>query len=166
MSSTNYLSFSPFSANLAHFNYANRPVCTSRSGWREERKKYSTGKLGYASMRAESSRKWNSNTAEVARGWVHSKAHLGFGDCPENLVFLYVLQRKLATLNKISWLVSPSFWCCVYSERKKTFSLDPRPLDFLTLDNPGYPGSQVIFFSAWMITTETTRNNLKERNSF
>ena len=33
------------------------------------KKKYSIGKLGYASVHAEISRKWNSTTAEVARGW-------------------------------------------------------------------------------------------------
>ena len=33
--------------------WADRPVCTSPSGLQEERKKYSIGKLGYASVRAE-----------------------------------------------------------------------------------------------------------------
>ena len=34
--------------------WADRPVCTSLSSLREERKKYSIAKLGYASVRAES----------------------------------------------------------------------------------------------------------------
>ena len=47
-----------FLANSAHLSL----------GWPAESKKYSIGKLGYASVREESSKKWNSTTAEVARG--------------------------------------------------------------------------------------------------
>ena len=50
LSTTSHLLFSPFSAQLAHLAWADRPVCTFLSSLSEERKKYSISKLGYASV--------------------------------------------------------------------------------------------------------------------
>ena len=70
MSSTNHLFFSPFSANSAHFSQGwPASLCFPFRFKGEKKKKYSIGKLGYASVSAEISRKWNSTTAEVAWGW-------------------------------------------------------------------------------------------------
>ena len=64
--------FRPFRPIQPILAWADWTVCASLSGLWEKRKKYSIGKLGYASVRAEISRKWNSTTAEVARGWKFS----------------------------------------------------------------------------------------------
>ena len=54
LNSTNHLLFSPFRPIWPVLAWAYRLVCTSLSGLREERKKYSIGKLGYTSVCAES----------------------------------------------------------------------------------------------------------------
>ena len=63
--------FRPFRPIQPILAWADWTVCASLSGLWEKRKKYSIGKLGYTSVRAEISRKWNSTTAEVARGWLN-----------------------------------------------------------------------------------------------
>ena len=67
--------FCPFWPIWPILAWADRPVCSSLIGLREERKKYSIGKLGYARVCAKSSRKWNSTTAEVVLGFVFPSFH-------------------------------------------------------------------------------------------